>query len=267
MQGRESHRERQKDRNEERDFSSFSGFLAFSLSRWALPNPDLRNPGLLRHTVCMRWIVTALALSLILCGIASAQRQIPAESLSKLQNVFGDVRDQLWTANDGFWHHGEFNRCIATMRLITSMDPHDTEAYEDGAWLMDSDLREDDAEAFLREGLANNPDVYDLYFELGNFCYFRKRFDEAISLYTACLTFEETPSFVRHQLAHAYELAGATGDALETWLQAEALDPQNPIPPMQIDRIMEGGEPSQLPEMISRSIQTRKEERLNQTPK
>jgi tetratricopeptide (TPR) repeat protein len=211
--------------------------------------------------MCMRLLITTFVLGLLLCGAACAQQQIPAESLTKLQNVFGDVRDQLWTTNDGFWHHGEFNRCIATMRLITSMDPYDTEAYEDAAWLMDSDLREEDAEAFLREGLANNPDVYDLYFELGSFCYFRKRFDEAVSLYSACMTFADAPAYYRHQLAHAYELAGATGDALETWLEAEAIDPQSPVPPMQIERIMEGGEPSQVPEMISRSIQTRKEER------
>ena len=209
----------------------------------------------------MRWIVTALMLSLVLCGAGFAQQQIPQQSLTQLQNVFGDVRDLLWTRNDEFWHRGEFNRCIATMRLITSMDPHDTEAYEGGAWLMDSDVREEDAEAFLREGLANNPVVYDLYFELGAFLYFRTRYEEAIPLYTACMTFADTPPFVRHQLAHAYEKNGDIGDSLETWLEAEAADPSDPIPPMHIDRIMQGGEPSGTPEMIKQSIQDRKEEK------
>lgn len=223
---------------------------------------QLQKPGILRHTVCMRWIVMALMLNLILCGAGLAQQQIPPESLTKLQNVLGDVRDQLWTTNEEFWHHGELNRCIATLRLITAMDPHDTEAYEDAAWLMDSDLREEEAEAFLREGLANNPDVYHLYLELGTFCYSRKRFDEAIDLYTSCMTFADTPDYVRHQLAHAYELGGATGDALETWIGAEALEPESAVPAMQIDRIMEGGEPSHGPDMMMRSLQERREERL-----
>lgn len=212
----------------------------------------------------MRWIAMVLMLSLVLYGTALAQQQVPQDSLEKLQSVFGDVRDQLWTRNDDFWHHGEFNRCIAMMRVITSMDPYDTEAYEDGAWLMDSDLRESDAEAYLIEGLGNNRDVYDLYFELGSFYYFRTRYDEAIPLYATCMTFADTPLFVRHQLAHAYEHAGYISDALETWLESEAAEPDNPIPAMHIERIMQGGEPSQVPGAATRSIKHRQQERAKE---
>ena len=209
----------------------------------------------------MRWIGVALAIGLLACGAAGAQQQIPPDSLARLQDVFGAVWENLWETSDEYWHRGEFDRCIAAGRLITQINPHDTQAYEAAAWLMDSDLREEDAEAFLREGLANNPDTYDLYFELGSFCYFRTRYEEAIPLFAACLTFADTPLFVRHMLAHAYEHAGCIGDALDTWIEAEAAEPDSAIPPMQIDRIMQGGEPSQVPENNLRSIQQRKEER------
>lgn len=212
----------------------------------------------------MRIVAAILLMILAICGAASAQQQVPADSLEKLQSVLGDVRDQLWERNDVFWHHGEFNRCIAMMRMITSIDPHDTEAYEDGSWLMASDLREHDAEAYLVEGLRNNPDVYDIYFELGSFYYFRARFSEAIPLYAICMSFDDTPPFVRHQLAHAYEQYGCVGDALDTWIEAEAAEPNNPVCAMHIDRIMSGGEPSHVPQSNLRSIQHRLDERAKE---
>ena len=201
-----------------------------------------------------------MLVGLLACGALRAQQQIPAKSFETLQSVISDVRDRLCVKNDEYWHMGEFNRCIATMRLVTQMDPHDAESYENTAWLMWSDLREADAEAFLREGLANNTNVYDLYLELGTFYYFRTRFEEAIPLYFACLTFADAPPYARHQLAHAYEHGGYIGDALETWLEAEAIEPDSEVPPMQIDRILQGGEPSQSPESMVRSIQQRLEE-------
>jgi len=199
----------------------------------------------------------AIAIGLLACGGLQAQQQIPDSSLEKLRDVLSYVRDHIWDKNDEYWHRGEFNRCIATMRLVTQIDPHDTESYENTSWLMWSDLREADAEAFLREGLANNPNVYDIYFELGMFLYLRTRFEEAIPLFAACLTFADTPPYVRHQLAHAYEQSGDIGDALDTWIEAQAAEPDSEIPRIQIDRIMEGGEPTHVPQNTARAIQQR----------
>jgi len=195
-----------------------------------------------------------------LCSIGLCQQQVPDESFIKLQSVFTDIRDKLWESNDEYWHRGEFERCIATLRLIVQIDPHDTEAYTGAAWLMDSALRDNESEAFLLEGLSNNPDVYDIYLELGNFYYFSSRYDKAIVYYNAALTFD-APEFVRHQLAHAYEHTGCIGDSLDTWLECEAMDPNDQIPQIQIDRILQGGEMSHVPEAITRAKQERKREK------
>lgn len=213
-------------------------------------------------TVFMRWTLVIL-IALTICTCAVAQQQIPAASMTKLGYVFSDVNDRLWLANDEFWHDGQLNRCIATLRLITRINPHETDAYESVSWLMYSDLREEDSEAILREGLAYNLDSYDLYLELGTFCYFRMRYNEAIALLTACVTFPDAPAYSRNQLAHAFEKNGQIGDALDIWTQIEAIDPDDAVAQLQIDRIMQGGEPSQVPEMISNSIETRKRDRLN----
>lgn len=210
----------------------------------------------------MRWILV-IFIALTICSGAVAQQPIPAASMMKLGYVFSGVNDRLWVVNDGFWHDGELNRCIATLRLITRINSHETDAYENVSWLMYSDLREDDSEAFLREGLANNLDYYDLYLELGTFCYFRMRYEEAINLYAACVMFPDAPGYVRSQLAHALEKNGQIGDALDIWTQIEAIDPHSAVVQLQIDRILQGGEASQVPEMISNSIETRKQDRID----
>lgn len=210
--------------------------------------------------VRMRWIRTALVVGLLASGAVSAQQDIPSKSFDTLRDVLSGVRDALWIKNDEYWHDGAFDRCIAVMRLITQMDPHDTECYSNAAWLMWSDLREADAEAFLREGLANNTGTYDLYLELGMYYYFRTRFEEAIPLFAACLGFDDAPFYARHMLAHAYEHAGYIGDAFETWIEAEAAEPDQPAPPAQIDRMMRGEPPSQVPQSTFRAIQQRIEE-------
>ncbi|MCX8052909.1 MAG: tetratricopeptide repeat protein [Armatimonadetes bacterium] len=189
-----------------------------------------------------------IVLSVIMWSAARAQSEIPATSLIKLQELFGGVRDRLWEINDDFWHRGQFERCIAVLRLIAAMDPHDTDAYANGAWLMQNQYRDDEAEAFLIKCLANNPDVYESYWELGYFYYMHERFGEAIENLEKAVAFD-VPEFVWHLLAHAYEHDGDVGTALTIWFRQEAAEPENVVPRIQIDRILSGGRPPKVLKM------------------
>lgn len=204
-----------------------------------------------------RFIIICTVL-LCISTMVSAQ-QIPEKSLQQLQEVFGMVRDNLWKINDRFWHHGEYERCIEMMRLITQIDPHDIEAYDGGAWLMQNQFRDDEAEAFLREGLDNNPDRYDLYLALGLYLYMHERHDEAIPLLEGAVTFD-VPFFAWHQLAHAYELAGQPGQALNIWLMRWYAEPEYVVPINQAERIMQGEPGPNIPANIQRSRRERKEQ-------
>ena len=211
-------------------------------------------------------LIIALALLMLAHLGASAQQQIPNESLGRLQDVFSELRDRLWQIDDDFWHRGEFERCIATMRLITALDPRDVEAYADTAWLLQNQLRDDEAEAFLLEGLANNPDIYDLYFDLGYYYYMHQRFAEAVAKLEAAVTFD-VPSMVWHLLAHAYEHAGDPGEAFNIWVQREAMEPDSPVPRIQIERLLTGGAPSIAPEMARHAREERMKEKKQATEK
>ncbi len=201
-----------------------------------------------------------MMLVLMHCPFVEAQTQVPPATMERLQDTFTILRDKLWEQNEDYWHHGWFNRCIGNMRMITQIDPHDTEAYIGAAWLMDSDLRGEDSEAFLREGVANNTNADDILFELGMYLYLRMRFDESL-IYLNAAVMNDAPLFVWHQLAHAYERAGRVGDCLDTWFMLEAMEPDSGVPAMQIDRILHGGDPSRAPEGVVESIAHRKQER------
>ena len=57
------------------------------------------------------------------------------------------------------------------LRLAADLDPQKIETYTVGAYFLRGHLnRPDQAEAFLREGLRNNPDSCEILFELGRVC-------------------------------------------------------------------------------------------------
>jgi len=64
-------------------------------------------------------------------------------------------------------NHNE-REILPWLRLAADLDPQKTEIYTVGAIFLREHLnRADQAEAFLREGLRNNPDSYEILFELG----------------------------------------------------------------------------------------------------
>jgi len=64
-------------------------------------------------------------------------------------------------------HHDE-REILPWLRLAADLDPQKIETFTVGAFFLREHLnRADQAEAFLREGLRNNPDSYEILFELG----------------------------------------------------------------------------------------------------
>ena len=64
--------------------------------------------------------------------------------------------------------HGNEREILPWLRLAADMDPQKIETYTVGSYFMRTHLNQPrEAEAFLREGLRNNPDSYEILFELG----------------------------------------------------------------------------------------------------
>ncbi|MBQ0105375.1 MAG: tetratricopeptide repeat protein [Armatimonadetes bacterium] len=166
--------------------------------------------------------------------------KMPGQFLIATFSGFKDViSGALWVRADEFFHRGDYDNIIPLVRLVTWLDPHNIDIYTTGAWHMDYNFT-DEAQrsdkrniplsiALLEDGIAKNPDRWDLYFELGWVHYNRKLEDYDNSLKYIKLACEHDgydsntgkriprPEFVDRMLAHAYEAAGDYDNAIKYW--------------------------------------------------
>jgi len=154
------------------------------------------------------------------------------------------VAGVLWARADGFFHEGEYHSIVPIVRMVTWLDPHNVEAFTTGAWHLDYNFVDSNsmsdkryipsAIALLREGIANNPDIWDIYFELGfaHYAYKLQDHDEALRLMEEACKRDgidpntgvriPRPQFVDNMLAHQYERVGKLDEAVAQWKKARA---------------------------------------------
>jgi Tfp pilus assembly protein PilF len=185
----------------------------------------------------------SLLIALLACAAPSfaieTPTPIPPDSLNLLQDTYARTTELLWEQIDGYWHEGEFERCIALFRIITELDPSDIEAYSVGSWLMDSKDRPDEAQAYLEYGLSQNKDRYDLYEELGRFHFNKKDYKKASEYLQKAVSFPDCPVLTLHLLAHAYEKSGNLQKSLETWQHSAELEPDSVVVKNNLERVRE----------------------------
>jgi len=160
----------------------------------------------------------------------------PGEVEERVGCILGLVRDGLWGESDRFWHEGEYRRCIALARMITEIDPQDTEAFSTGAWLLWNVGEGEEAIAFYKKGISANPSDPDLYFDLGMHYYNLGRYVDAIAVMEAGAALNPPPIKLR-LLAHAYERAGRREDSIRTWERMKALTPDDPVVDRNLERV------------------------------
>ncbi|MGC4046568.1 MAG: tetratricopeptide repeat protein [Armatimonas sp.] len=160
--------------------------------------------------------------------------QLPGEFILGAFTGFRQViAGLLWVRADSFFHQGNYDAILPLIRMITWLDPNWLDVYATGGWHLmynftDTDQRSDrrylvPGLALLNEGIANNPDVYDIYKEKGwnNFDKV-KDFAEAAAAYRAALAHDPKADTtqVMHALAHSLERAGDIEGAIKAWEDA-----------------------------------------------
>ena len=71
--------------------------------------------------------------------------------------------DALWRESDVAFHDGDYPRAVELHREIVKLDPTDSESYGVGAWLLWSLDKKAEANAFIAQGLKNNPDDAEMW--------------------------------------------------------------------------------------------------------
>jgi len=151
--------------------------------------------------------------------------QFVAGTLIGMQEV---VAGLLWVRTDEFFHSGNYEAIVPMVRMITWLDPHQIDVYSVGAWhldynFVDSSQRADHryfipAVKFLEEGVKNNPDIPDLYFDLGFVHYFLKAQDFKTANYWMEKSTEHNPAlYAYREIAHDYEKQGDIDACIAQW--------------------------------------------------
>ena len=83
----------------------------------------------------------------------------------------------LWVRADGFFDSGNYDAILPIIRICTILDPHNIDIYATGMWHIGYNFTDEDqhsdrryipiALALGKEGVENNPNTYELYFENG----------------------------------------------------------------------------------------------------
>ncbi len=146
------------------------------------------------------------------------------------------VAGALWVRADEFFHSGNYDAILPIIRLVTWLDTHNLDAYSTGAWhigynFTDTEQRSDrrylgTAIHLLEEGVDNNRDVYDMYFEAGWMWFDKVKMAEyAVQWFQEANRFPDRreenlpgiPPARRHMLPHSWERSGQTDMSAIAW--------------------------------------------------
>lgn len=151
-------------------------------------------------------------------------------SLAALSGFRQVIAGLLWVRADSFFHSGNYDAILPMIRLITWLDPNWIDVYATGAWHLmynftDTDQRSDRRYlpvglALLDEGIANNPNIFDVYKEKGWNNYDKvKDYPGAIEAYSGGAKADPNADInqIYHPLAHSYERNGQPDEAIQWW--------------------------------------------------
>ncbi|MCS6948950.1 MAG: tetratricopeptide repeat protein [Armatimonadota bacterium] len=169
--------------------------------------------------------------------VASAQAQpLPPEVQRRVDTIFSKMVDRWIVQIDRWWHDGQHEHLINMTYFLISVDPHHIEAYENAGWLLWSSNRDDEAVALYERGIRNNPDAYDMYYELGQYYYLRKKDYAKAREYLERAIQYPCQWFVWNTLGHVYARLGERQKAIETWQELLRRFPMMPLNQMEAVR-------------------------------
>jgi hypothetical protein len=161
-------------------------------------------------------------------GLVKGTGLSPDQFLFALAGFREMVAGILWVRADSFFDSGNFDAVLPIIRLVTILDPKQIDVYTTGMWhiaynFTDEDERSDrryiaSALALGKEGAKQNPDTYELWFELG-WTWYNKIDDDypnAVKYFTTASQKEDVIPARLHLLAFAQQRTGDVDAALKT---------------------------------------------------
>ncbi len=131
----------------------------------------------------------------------------------------GSLTDYLWRRSDAAFHDGDYPRAIELHRAIVAVDPTDVESYGVGAWLLWSMDKRTDADAFIAQGLKQNPDDWEMWDAAAKQYGLEKDYSNERDAYAKAveLAGADADQMLRRRFAHASENAGDLSGSARVW--------------------------------------------------
>ncbi len=149
---------------------------------------------------------------------AQTKAETQKQAVTQADGITNRVVDKVWAETDEYWHHGDYNRIVALIRVIVEADPTFYEAYGDGAWLIWSMGDTKNADEFLEYGISRAPQKWVLQYEFGYHLFNTKRYAAALPYLQKAVTYPKGAGWPPwHTLAHCYDKLGQKQKCLETW--------------------------------------------------
>lgn len=178
-------------------------------------------------------------------GAAPASEPAPGEVEKAAEQRIGSVRDAivdaLWLKTDEYWHGGNPAPVIGICRTIIQLDPQFVEAYSVGAWVASQQGDNKAAIAFYQQGIAANPDRYELQHELGMYYMYHDHDLKAALPHLKRAAELDSPGPVKRTYAHALTKAGMFKQAAAEWRRILKLDPNDQFAQRELKKLRDEG--------------------------
>jgi len=193
------------------------------------------------------WIAAATVWGASAWGAAKQAPAGPGPVEQAAENEIAAVRDTivdaLWVKTDEYWHAQEnLAAVIEICRMEIELDPHFSDAYSVGAWLSLQHGQDKQALDFYKQGVAANPDDYELLHEFGLRYYMLAKHDPKGALpYLKRAAELPSPAPIKHTYAHALAQAGQRKAAAAEWLKILKQFPNDPIARREVKKLQAAG--------------------------
>lgn len=154
-------------------------------------------------------------------SVSSEAPSFFAGSIVGFRNISTDL---LWIDTIQYIGNNEnskegFKKFYSYVKQIIALDPHFTYAYLFGSSILMWQLnRSDDAMEIIKEGIANNPDYWQLNLYLAAFTYFKANEYKKMVVYLEhALNIESHPPMLERILGNIYEKIGEIEKARLLW--------------------------------------------------
>ncbi len=136
----------------------------------------------------------------------------------------------LWVRADGFFDSGNYDAVLPMIRLCTVLDPHQIDIFSTGMWhiaynFTDEEQRSDrryvpSALALGKEGSAQNPDTYEIFFETGWIWYHKidDEFHNAVKWFELAHQRKDIQAGRKNLLSNAFQRNNQLDKALDLYI-------------------------------------------------